>query len=63
MTTPVDRNNFSDLHSTVGGYRIVKVLGKGAFGEVWLGDHIITKEKVALKFLSVRPSNSTKFTE
>ena len=63
MTTPVDRSNSSDLHSTVGGYRIVKVLGKGTFGEVWLGDHIITKEKVALKFLSVRPLNLTKFTE
>ena len=35
----------------LGGYRVSRVLGKGAFGEVRVGEHQLTGEKVALKFL------------
>ena len=36
----------------VAGFEVKKLLGKGGFGEVRLGEHIVTKEKVALKFMS-----------
>lgn len=35
----------------VGNYRIGKTIGKGTFGKVKLGEHLITKEKVAIKIL------------
>ena len=35
----------------IGGYRVLDLLGKGGFGEVRLGEHQLTGEKVALKFL------------
>ena len=34
------------------GYEVKKILGKGGFGEVRLGTHLVTKEKVAMKFMS-----------
>jgi serine/threonine protein kinase len=37
--------------STISGYRIGKVLGRGGFGEVRVGEHHLTGERVALKFL------------
>ena len=37
--------------SIVGGYKVGKVLGKGGFGVVRVGEHHLTGEKVALKFL------------
>lgn len=35
----------------IGGFRVGKVLGRGAFGEVRMGKHHLTGERVALKFL------------
>jgi serine/threonine protein kinase len=35
----------------VGGYQVGSLLGKGGFGEVRVGSHQLTGEKVALKFL------------
>ena len=35
----------------VGGYQVDKFLGKGGFGEVRLGIHQLTGDKVALKFI------------
>ena len=36
----------------VAGYEVKKMLGKGGFGEVRLGIHMVTQEKVAMKFMS-----------
>ena len=35
----------------MGGYQVSSFLGKGGFGEVRLGVHQITRDKVALKFI------------
>lgn len=40
-----------DVPKTVGGYLIGSMLGRGGFGEVRVGEHQVTSEKVALKFL------------
>jgi len=39
------------LPGVIGGYKVTDFLGKGAFGEVRVGEHQLTAEKVALKFL------------
>lgn len=39
---------------SVGGYRIHSVLGEGAFGKVFLGDHAETGRLVALKFIDLQ---------
>lgn len=36
---------------SIGGYKTGDLLGRGGFGEVRVGEHHITNEKVALKFL------------
>lgn len=38
----------------VGGYKVTTLLGRGGFGEVRLGVHQLTNDKVALKFILVR---------
>lgn len=40
-----------NLPPAVGGFLVGKFLGKGGFGEVRLGEHQVTGDKVALKFL------------
>lgn len=35
----------------IGGYKVTDLLGRGGFGEVRVGEHSLTGEKVALKFL------------
>ena len=35
----------------VGNYRIMRILGRGAFGEVYLGQHVYTEALVAIKML------------
>jgi serine/threonine protein kinase len=49
----IESNNDSlkDESAIVHGYRVSTVLGRGGFGEVRLGEHTVTSEKVALKFL------------
>jgi len=37
---------------TIGGYEVGELLGKGAFGEVYGGVHQVTRDVVALKFLT-----------
>jgi serine/threonine protein kinase len=44
----------SNLPSSIGGYKVSDFLGKGAFGEVRLGEHPLNDEKVALKFVNKR---------
>lgn len=36
---------------SVGGYKVGELLGRGGFGEVRIGEHHLTQERVALKFL------------
>ena len=38
--------------AAVAGYEVQQILGKGGFGEVRLGSHLVSKMKVALKFMS-----------
>jgi hypothetical protein len=45
------RNEGERLPNSVGGYKVGDLLGRGGFGEVRCGDHQLTGEKVALKFL------------
>lgn len=39
------------INDTISGFRIGKRLGRGGFGEVRIGEHHLTGELVALKFL------------
>lgn len=41
----------SSIGSIIGSYKVGSFLGKGGFGEVRVGEHNLTGEKVALKFL------------
>lgn len=43
----------SGSDTVVGAYAVGRALGEGGFGQVRLGHHQITKDEVALKFLSV----------
>ena len=43
----------SDL-GTIGNYRIIKELGRGGFGVVFLGEEKNTKQKVAVKLMIIR---------
>jgi serine/threonine protein kinase len=55
-----DENDNQDQHQivTVGGYEIRDLLGQGAFGEVYRGVHQVTRDVVALKFLTKRSMRS-----
>ncbi|RYH23649.1 hypothetical protein EON65_17675 [archaeon] len=39
------------IPTIIGGYRVSDLLGRGGFGEVRVGEHSLTGERVALKFL------------
>lgn len=39
------------IPAIISGYKVGKVLGRGGFGEVRMGEHQLTNEAVALKFL------------
>lgn len=34
-------------------YKIIKKLGKGAFGEIWKAVHLKTKQEYAIKFENI----------
>lgn len=42
----------------LGNYRIIRLLGKGGFAEVYLGEHIFLKTQVAIKVLHTQLANS-----
>ena len=44
-------NDRDKVPNIIGGYKVGKVLGRGGFGVVRIGEHHLTGEKVALKFL------------
>jgi serine/threonine protein kinase len=44
-------NGAERINGTISGFRIGKMLGRGGFGEVRIGEHHLTGEQVALKFL------------
>lgn len=46
-----NKNENEKLPSIVGGYRVGELLGRGGFGEVRVGEHQLTGDRVALKFL------------
>ena len=41
-----------------GKYKLLKVIGKGSFGSVFKGQHIITKEQVAIKVEDFKASGN-----
>lgn len=51
----IDMDNGSNgaerINGTISGFRIGKIIGRGGFGEVRIGEHHLTGEQVALKFL------------
>ena len=42
----------------VGGYEVLELIGQGAFGEVYKGVHQVTRDVVALKFLTKKKMTS-----
>ncbi|KAG7391402.1 hypothetical protein PHYPSEUDO_004937 [Phytophthora pseudosyringae] len=44
-------SNDDKVANVVGGYKVTTLLGRGGFGEVRLGVHQLTNDKVALKFI------------
>jgi len=38
-------------HQSIGNYQLIKTVGEGTFGKVKLGQHILTRENVAVKIL------------
>eukprot|EP00602_Paraphysomonas_sp_CaronLab_P005136 CAMPEP_0185035892 /NCGR_PEP_ID=MMETSP1103-20130426/27996_1 /TAXON_ID=36769 /ORGANISM="Paraphysomonas bandaiensis, Strain Caron Lab Isolate" /LENGTH=784 /DNA_ID=CAMNT_0027573173 /DNA_START=260 /DNA_END=2614 /DNA_ORIENTATION=+ len=44
-------HSWESIPSVISGFKIGKVLGRGGFGEVRIGEHHLTGERVALKFL------------
>ena len=62
-TTHLSENSGGDNHKlhgameqdkiphSIGGYKVGDILGRGGFGVVCVGEHQLTGERVALKFL------------
>lgn len=38
----------------LGNYRLVRLLGRGGFAEVYLGEHVFLRTQAAIKVLQVR---------
>jgi serine/threonine protein kinase len=51
ITEDATRIEGEKIPHTVGGYKVGELLGRGGFGEVRVGEHHLTGERVALKFL------------
>ena len=45
------------IHGQLGNYRIERLLGRGGFAEVYLGEHIFLKTPAAIKLLHTRKQN------
>src|ERR1700736_6753242 len=41
----------------LGNYRLIRLLGRGGFAEVYLGEHVFLKTQAAIKLLQMRLSN------
>jgi len=67
---PEDGLNLSELEQedeligrTVGSYRVIKPLGKGGMGAVYLGEHPVIGSKVAIKFLHPQYATDSKIVD
>jgi serine/threonine protein kinase/uncharacterized membrane protein len=45
------------IDQQLGNYRILRLIGRGGFAEVYLGEHIYLKTQVAIKILQTKVSN------
>ena len=45
------------INQQLGNYRINRLIGRGGFAEVYLGEHIYLKTQVAIKILQIKVSN------
>ena len=45
------------INQQLGNYRITRLIGRGGFAEVYLGEHIYLKTQVAIKILQIKVSN------
>ena len=48
---------------TIGPFRLLSILGSGGMGEVWLGEHVTHKVKVALKIMTSDRARQPDFVE
>src|SRR5438552_4109534 len=55
--------NDTRLGTTIGGYRIDSLIGRGGMGTVYLAEHAGLQRKVALKVLSAELADDPKFRE
>lgn len=56
----LDRPTGQEGKDFIGDYKIGKLLGKGAYGSVKLGEHFSTGEKVAVKIIDKRTQKTEK---
>src|SRR5260370_40759818 len=54
-------NEGKRVGQVLGNYRLVKLLGTGAFAEVYLGEHVHLNTRAAIKVLSTRPTDQANF--
>ena len=55
-----DRPSEQEDKNFIGDYKIGKLLGKGAYGTVKLGEHVSTGKKVAIKIINKRKQKTEK---